>query len=109
MGASCVIVHGGFEGLGDPNLDTQQETSKPRRMLNSSHNPSALETERDSVTKLEKEVENQRAKNKGKAKLTDVYPEGKVQPIAIPISKSFMDSSIFNDFKYLMGIANPNP
>jgi len=111
IGASCVIVRGGFEGLGDPDLDTQQETAKPRRLLNSSHNPIALETERDSTTKLEKELENQRAKSKGKGKLTDVNPplEGQAQPTAIPIPKGFMNSSKFNDFKYIMGLANPNP
>jgi len=111
MGATCVIVHGGFEGLGDPDLDAQQETAKPRRMLNSSHSPIALEIERDSVSKLEKEVENQRANSKGKAKLIDVNPPGgaQAQPTAIPIPKSFMNSSKFIDFKYIMGLGNPNP
>lgn len=111
MGAACVIVHGGFEGLGDPDLNAQQETAKPRRMLNSSHNPIALETERDSVSKLEKEMENQRSNSKGKAKMTDLNPpcEGQAQPSAIPIPKSFMNSSKFNEFKYIMGFGLPNP
>ncbi len=111
MSATCVIVHGGFEGLGDPDLDAQQETAKPRRMLNSSHNPISLETERDSVSKLEKEVENQRANSKGKGKLTNLNSTcgGQAQPTAIPIPKSFMDSSKFNDFKYIMGLPQPNP
>jgi hypothetical protein len=111
MGATCVIVHGGFEGLGDPDLDAQQETAKPRRMLNSSHSPIALETERDSVSKVEKEMENQRANSKGKAKLTDLNTTcgGQAHPTAIPIPKSFMDSSKFNDFKYIMGFGIPNP
>jgi hypothetical protein len=107
MSATCVIVHAGFEGLGDPDLDAQQETTKPRRMLNSSHNPIALETERDSVSKLEKELENQRANSKGKAKLIDLNhaQEGQAQPLAIPISKSIMDK--FIDFKYQIGFGNP--
>jgi len=63
MGATCVIVRGGFEGLGDPDLDAQQETAKPRRM-NSSHSPTALEVERNSLSDLEyaRQIENRNRK-----------------------------------------------
>jgi hypothetical protein len=36
MGASCVIVKGGFEGLGDPEMDEQHVTPKPMRTINNS-------------------------------------------------------------------------
>lgn len=36
LGASCIIVKGGFEGLGDPELDTQHVSTNPMRGFNSS-------------------------------------------------------------------------
>jgi hypothetical protein len=49
-GASCVRVQGGFEGLGDPDLDAPHETQKTTRKLNSSHSATALEVEKNSLS-----------------------------------------------------------
>lgn len=107
MGATCITVRGGFEGLGDPDLDAQAGTSTATRRLNSSLSTQALEMERDSLLMSSTQREYQRQRENSKTTLTEVNPEGKAVPI--PIQTGFSTSSRFMDFKYVMGLGNPCP
>lgn len=107
MGASCVIVRGGFEGLGDPELDAQHDTSKVTRRLNSSQIITASEVERNSLSMSATHMATQRQREDSQNSLTDVNPDGKAVPIRIQTGIS--SSSRFMDFKYLMGLNNPCP
>ena len=100
MGASCVRVSGGFDGLGDSDLNAQHETSKETR--NSYKNPSlkALEDERDRLL-TPKQTEN------SNDTMPVVNPEGPAA--SIPIKTGMSTSSRFMDFKYLIGLGNPCP
>lgn len=100
MGAASVIVTGGFEGLGDPELDANHETTKARRKLNSSHSTTALEMERNSFSMSTTQMNRE-------DKLNEVNPEGEAVPIRI--QTGMRTSSRFNDFIYLTGLGNPCP
>jgi hypothetical protein len=107
LGASCVTIKGGFEGLGDPEIEEQNVTPKPRRSLNSSLSKTAMVVERDSLSLSATQLEYQRQREDSKGTMTEVNPEGKAVPI--PIQTGIGTSSRFMGFKYLMGIANPCP
>lgn len=105
MGASCVIVRGGFEGLGDPDLDSQHETQKYASNLNRSL--SITEVERDSFSMSATQMEYHRQRENSKGTLPPVNYEGKAVPIPIQIGLS--SSSRFMDFKSVIGLGNPCP
>ena len=107
MGATLVKVCGGFEGLGETDLDAQHETPKATRRLNSSLNPTALEVERNSLSMSATQMEYQRQMEISKVTIKEVNPEGKAVPI--PIQTGISSSSRFMDFKYVMGLGNPCP
>jgi hypothetical protein len=58
--APCLIVKGGLEGLGDPELEAQHETPKATRRLKSSKSKTALDMERDSLSLSASQLEYQR-------------------------------------------------
>ena len=105
MGASCVIVRGGFEGLGDPDLDSQHETQKYASNLNRSL--SITEVERDSFSMSATQMEYHRQRENSKGTLPPVNHEGKAVPIPIQIGLS--SSSRLMDFKSVIGLGNPCP
>jgi hypothetical protein len=107
MGATCVIVRGGFEGLGAPELDETHVTPNATARLNSSLSITALEEGRNSLSLSPTQMENQRQIENSKGSLSEVNPEG--QAVPIPIQTGMSSSTRFMDFKYVMGLGNPCP
>jgi hypothetical protein len=108
--ASALIkVIGGFEGLGEPNLDdeqqkqVQQETPKPTRSLNST----AMEVERNSLSMSATHMHMERQREISQGLLTAENSSGPSVPIPIPTG--FSNSERFLNFKYIMGLGNPCP
>lgn len=102
--ASAIIkVIGGFEGLGEPNLDDPQETPKPTRSLNST----AMEVERNSLSMSATQMQMERQREISKGVMTGENPSGPSVPI--PIQTGLSNSERFLDFKYIMGLGNPCP
>lgn len=103
LGVTCVIVRGGFEGLGDPSFEAQPETPNATHMLNRSL--TNTEVERDSLALSASQMEYQRQKSNSKGKLPAVNQEGPAEPIPIQTGTS----SRLLDFNYVMGLGNPCP
>lgn len=108
MWAAPLIIRGGFDGLGDPDLDIQHEASKDTRRLNSSPSITAIEMERNSLSLSATQMEYHRQKENSKATMPLVNPEG-CPAVPIPIQTGITSSSRFTDFKYVMGLGNPCP
>lgn len=84
MAATCVIVRGGFEGLGEPGLDAQHETHNATHRLNRSL--TQTEAERDSLSMSATQMEYNRQRENSKGTLPSVgyaYPDSPAVPIPI--------------------------
>jgi hypothetical protein len=104
--ASAIIkVIGGFEGLGESNLDDSQETPKPTRSLNST----AMEVERNSLSMSATHMHMERQREISQGVLTGENPSGPSVQRPIPIPDGFRNSERFMNFKYIMGLGNPCP
>jgi len=102
MGASWGIIRGGFEGLGDPDLEAPHETPVTRR-LNSSQMNTAMEVERNSISISATQMEILRQREISKSTFT-VNQEGPAHPV--PIKQNL---SRLQDIKYVIGLGNPCP